>query len=123
MMEPSAARDRLTSNIFIHRREEDPIGRLELALEAAPAADAIEARLRAAAKAGTVTGLTDEERLDFAVDKGILGRDEAETLRRFWTLRRGCIMVDDFPLDVGRATVSARESMPAVAFQGARKTA
>ena len=121
MMEPSAARDRLTSNIFIQRREDDPVGRLELALEAAPAADVIEAKLRAAARAGTATGLTDEARLDLAVDKGILDRDEAAALRRFWTLRRACIMVDDFPQDIGRA--AARESAPAPGFQGARKTA
>ncbi|MGH8630085.1 MAG: DUF1974 domain-containing protein, partial [Burkholderiales bacterium] len=123
MMEPSEARDRLTGNTFIYRRDEDPVGRLELALEAAPTADAIEAKLRAAAKAATVTGLTDEERLDSAVDKGILGRDEAANLRRFWKLRWACIMVDDFPQDVGRAAVVARDSATAPVFQSARKTA
>ncbi len=123
MMEPSETRDRLTSNTFIHRREEDPVGRLELALEAAPAADEIEAKLRAAAKAATVSGLTDEERLDSAVDRGILGRDEAVALRRFWKLRRACIMVDDFPQEFGRAAVPATDSASAPVFHGARKTA
>jgi acyl-CoA dehydrogenase len=119
MMEPGEARDRLTANTFIYRREEDPVGRLELALEAAPAADAIEAKLRAAAKAATVSGWTDEERLDSAVDKGILSREEATTLRRFWNLRRACIMVDDFPQEVGRAAALTGDSVP----EAVRKTA
>jgi acyl-CoA dehydrogenase len=103
MMEPSQARERLTSNTFVPRSEDDPVGRLELAMEAAPAGDAVEAKLRAAARAQTVSGLTDEERLDAAVGKGILSRDEAAALRNFWKLRRLCIMVDDFPPEVGRA--------------------
>jgi acyl-CoA dehydrogenase len=103
MMEPSQARDRLTSNTFVPRSEADPVGRLELALEAAPAGDAVEAKLRAAARAQTVSGFTDEERLDAAVGKGILSRDEAAALRHFWKLRRLCIMVDDFPPEIGRA--------------------
>jgi acyl-CoA dehydrogenase len=123
LMESSAARDRLTGNTFIHLREEDPVGRLELAMEAAPAADTIEEKLRAAAKAGTVSGLTEEARLDSAVDKGILGRDEAATLRRFWNLRRACIMVDDFPQEVGRAAIVEPPPAPVAVFSGARKTA
>jgi hypothetical protein len=28
--------------------------------------------------------------------------EEANALRRFWKLRRRCIMVDDFPKEIGR---------------------
>lgn len=120
MMEPSEARERLTNNMFIVRREDDPVGRLELALEAAPRGDAAEAKLRAAVKAGTASGLTDADRLESALRAGILSGDEAAALQKFWRLRAACIMVDDFPPDIGRA-VSASDAMPG--YPAARKTA
>ena len=33
---------------------------------------------------------------------GVITPREAELLDRFYTVRRACIMVDDFPHDVGR---------------------
>lgn len=119
MMEPSAARDRLTHNTFFQRREDDPVGRLELALEAAAKGEPVEAKLRAAVKAQAVSGLSDAERLESAVSKGIVAREEAEALQRFWRLRRACIMVDDFPPEIGRAVSSVGDA----GFEAARKTA
>ncbi|MEX0959013.1 MAG: acyl-CoA dehydrogenase [Burkholderiales bacterium] len=118
MMEPSQARDRLTNNTFVWKHEDDPVGKLELALEAAPAGEAVEAKLRGAAKAGVVDGFTDDVRLVSAVDKGILSRDEATALRRFWTLRHACIMVDDFPRDIGRMAPPQREPATVTALDG-----
>ncbi len=102
MMQPSEARDRLTSNTFVWRREDDPVGCLELALDAVEDGEAAEVKLRALVKAGTVEGYTESEELDRAVESGEFAADEAAALRRFWALRRRCIMVDDFPHDVGR---------------------
>lgn len=118
MMEPSQVRDRLTNNTFIWKSEDDPIGILELALEAAPAGEAVEAKLRAAAKAGVVEGFTDEVRLAAAVGKGILSKEEAGVLKRFWKLRHACIMVDDFPQDIGRIVAPAREAATLTALDG-----
>ena len=36
-MEPSETRERKSDNSFVWRKEDDPVGSLELALEAAPA--------------------------------------------------------------------------------------
>jgi acyl-CoA dehydrogenase len=118
MMQPSEARDRLTNNTFVWRREDDPVGCLELALDAVPEGEAAEAKLRALVKAGKVEGYTESEQLEQAVEAGEFGADDAAALRRFWTLRRICIMVDDFPHDVGRnerkeATTSQRAEVAA----------
>jgi len=37
-----------------------------------------------------------------ALEKGIISAEEIAQFRRFSALRRACIMVDDFPHDVGR---------------------
>lgn len=102
MMQPSEARERLTNNTFVWRKEEDPVGCLELALEAVPAGEAAEEKLRAAIKSGDIGGHTESEQLDNALNSGAMTQDDADVLRRFWHLRRLCIMVDDFPKDIGR---------------------
>ena len=107
MMEPSQTRDRVTANMFLHKSEDDPVGRLELAMQAAPAGEAVEAKVRNAQKAGVLSGLTDEARVAAALETGILTAEETAQWRRFTSLRRACIMVDDFPHDVGRMQAAA----------------
>jgi acyl-CoA dehydrogenase len=118
MMEPSQARDRLTNNTFVWMDEADPVGRLELALEATPAGEIVEGKLRSAARAGIVSGLTDEARLEQAARQGVITPDEAAALRRFWKLRRDCIMVDDFPHEVGRRVAAAPATAAVTALDG-----
>ena len=72
LLEPSQARDRLTANMFLHKQEDDPVGRLELAMQAAPAGEAVEAKIRNAAKAGVISGFTEESRTASALEKGII---------------------------------------------------
>ena len=124
VLEPSAARDRLTANMFLHKHEDDPVGRLELAMQAAPGGEAVEAKIRNAAKAAVITGFTDESRTLAALEKGIISAEEAAKYRRFSALRRACIMVDDFPHDVGHMQ-SAREPANVAAMGGviSQKTA
>jgi acyl-CoA dehydrogenase len=124
LLEPSQARDRLTANMFLHKHEDDPVGRLELAMQAAPAGEAVEAKIRNAAKAGVISGFTEESRTASALAKGIISVEEAAQYRRFSALRRACIMVDDFPHDVGRMQ-SAREPANAAEMGGvvSQKTA
>jgi acyl-CoA dehydrogenase len=118
MMEPSQARDRLTNNTFVWMDAADPVGRLELALEATPAGEIVESKLHSATRAGILSGLTDEARLEQAARQGVITEDEATALRRFWKLRRDCIMVDDFPHDVGRRTAAAPASATVTALDG-----
>jgi hypothetical protein len=57
------------------------------------------------------------------VRSGVISASEGETLTRYYALRRACIMVDDFPRDVGRH-VEALPAQPAVLEPVmARKTA
>jgi acyl-CoA dehydrogenase len=106
LMEHSPARDRLTTGMFIHRHETDPVGRLELALERVADAERIEGKVRAAVKNGAVHGLTAGERIAAAVEVGAITAAEAQSLEGYDELRRACIAVDDFPPDVGRHTAA-----------------
>ncbi len=119
MMESCEARERLTSNTFVWRTESDPVGCLELALDAAEAGEAAEAKLRSAVKAGTVSAYTDAGQLELALSAGALDEAETAALRRFRELRRRCIMVDDFAHDIGRnAQQTSSEKAPVVALDG-----
>ena len=84
----------------------DPIGRLELAFELVDRAEALEAKLRAADQGGALHGASDGERHANAVAHGLLGADDVALLGEYRRLRRGCIMVDDFPRDIGRHEAS-----------------
>ncbi len=106
LLEHTATRERLTSNVFLLRHEGDPVGRLEMAMQAATAGEATEAKIRNAVRAGVVSGMTEQARVAAAVEKGIIGPSEAAQFQQFSLLRRGCIMVDDFPHDIGRAQIS-----------------
>ena len=106
MLEVSPARERLTGGIFLRKHEDDPTGRLEVALELVAAAEAVEAKIRSAVKSGSVDGLTAEARLQSARDSGLISAPEAELWTRFNQVRRACIMVDDFPHDLGRAVAA-----------------
>jgi acyl-CoA dehydrogenase len=103
---PSAARDRLTRGMFIRKDEADPVGRLEVALDMVVPAEAVEAKLRAAAKAGVLHGRTNDERRASALSQGIITAEEAALLDRFKRVQRDCIMVDDFPREIGRSAAA-----------------
>jgi acyl-CoA dehydrogenase len=124
MMEPSQTRDRVTANMFLQKTEDDPVGRLELAMQAAPAGEAVEAKVRNGQKAGVISGWTDEARVAAALEKGILTAEETAQWRRFATLRRACIMVDDFPHDVGQMQAeSGNAGVPKLGNVMSQKTA
>lgn len=102
LIEPGPSRDRLTAGIYLPRKEDDLIGRLEFAMEAVIKAEPIEAKLRAAQKEGKFPQRTLAERRDAAVKCGIITLAEFEHLVRTDRLRRAVIMVDDFPNDLSR---------------------
>ncbi len=102
MLEKSPARDRLTGGIYLRAEQSDPVGRLELALDLVNEAETIDARVRAASKAGVVHGRSAQDRLESTRALGLVDANEAEIWTRYDALRRACIMVDDFAHDVGR---------------------
>lgn len=117
--EPSATRDRLTRGMYLPIREDDPVGRLEVALAMVPMADALDVRLRSATREGRLAA-DGEGRLDEAVRLGILTVDEGAALTRYRRVVRDCIMVDDFPNDVGRAAMTGPAVEPAPILRAQR---
>jgi len=109
MMQSCEARERLANNTFVWRTESDPVGCLELALDAVADGEAAEAKLRALVKAGTVAAYTEAGQIEQALAAGALDAIEAAALRRFRDLQRRCIMVDDFDNDIGR---NVRQASP-----------
>src|SRR5712692_11138347 len=61
LIAPSAARDRLCAGMYLPKPESEPLGCLEAALDATIKAEAVEAKIRAAQKTGTIRGRTPEE--------------------------------------------------------------
>jgi acyl-CoA dehydrogenase len=110
LIEPSATRDRLTAGTYLAKGEADILGTLELALEAAIAAEPIERKVRDAQKAGRIGGEQGEALARAALAAGILAPEEHATLVRAARLRDAAIRVDDFPPDLSLA----EDARPAV---------
>jgi len=87
--------------VYVSKSEDDPVGVLELALDATVAAEPIEAKIRAAQKAGQVRGRTPEEIAEQARATGVISALEHAQLVRRDELRDKVIRVDDFPADLG----------------------
>ncbi|HEX8964203.1 MAG TPA: acyl-CoA dehydrogenase domain-containing protein, partial [Rhodocyclaceae bacterium] len=104
LIEPSDTRDRLTAGMYAPHREDDAIGVIELALDATLAAEKVEAKIRAAEKAGTIERAEGGELqlARHAMEAGVITRDELTLVEQRVRLRDKVIHVDDFPMDFGR---------------------
>ncbi|WP_298622457.1 acyl-CoA dehydrogenase [uncultured Zoogloea sp.] len=106
LINPSATRDRLTSDVHLPTDLEEPVGALEAALLATLAAEPIEAKVRQAIKRGEfkpgllVNGGVDAL-YDAAFTAGIISGEEHRLIHRRGELRDKVIRVDDFPYDFG----------------------
>ena len=96
LIEPSATRDRLTRGMFIAAAPDDPVALIEAALLAVVAADAIEGRIRAAVKAGTLAGASPQERIANALAAGLISTGDVAALEHARELTDQVIYVDDF---------------------------
>jgi acyl-CoA dehydrogenase len=103
LIEPSETRDRLTAGMYVPENETDIIGAIEHALQATVAAETIEARIRAAQRAQTISGRTHDELVHEAVEAGVITGQEQAQLVRAARLRDQVIRVDDFAPDFGLA--------------------
>ncbi|MDD3355257.1 acyl-CoA dehydrogenase domain-containing protein, partial [Zoogloea sp.] len=117
LIEPSPSRDRLTCDVFIPTDLEEPVAALEAALEAAIAAEPVEAKVRQAVKGkrftpGIVVGGGVDALYDQALAEGILTQDEYAVIQRRGELRDQVIRVDDFPYDFGLKAALADVSAP-----------
>jgi acyl-CoA dehydrogenase len=116
VLEPGAARDRLTAGMYVSKVESDPTGVLEAAFLATVACEPIEKKLREAVKDGAIIPRSGLDTAAAARDRGILTSEELAQWQRKEALRKNVIKVDDFPQDFGRAEIIEkleREKAPA----------
>ena len=99
LMQPGAARDRLTAGIYLPADEQDAVGALESALVSTLLCEPLQAELEKAHKTGKLSALEELPRIAEARDKGIISAEQALQLERDYALRRKVIMVDDFAAD------------------------
>ena len=104
MISPTVARNRLTAECYLPMHEHEPVGAIELALQATINAEPIDARIRAAEKEGVFANDPQANVRDIAhaaFSRGVISRDEYALLKRRNHLRDIVIHVDDFPFDFG----------------------
>ena len=108
MLEPSAARNRLTAGTFIKLDKQDPVGLLEIALERAGDAEKTE---KAIAKLDRALGsdLLNMVSIKRAVSEGAIGELEAARLQEYRQLLDDVIRVDEFPPEQARTSHGATE--------------
>ncbi len=119
LMTPGPARDRLTQGICIPADENDPVTVIEAALLAVIAAEPVQAKMRAAMRAGAIRGEFGDMLAADALAKGVITQPEADTLAHAKSLRRKVIMVDDFPKDFSRSEIF--QTTQAVSFEALKR--
>ena len=102
LLEPSAARDRLTAGIHVPKDTSQAVGRLDATLAKVVAAEAVEKKLRAAIQTGALRASDEATLLREAVERGVIGKKDADAIRDAAAARREAIQVDDFPPDYWR---------------------
>jgi acyl-CoA dehydrogenase len=103
VMNPSAARDRLSAHIYKTAGAHNPLGQLQEALLLTGAAEPLEKRIRVdGVKTGRVTALDLPGQIAQSLSLGIINESEAALLRDYDAKVQDIINVDDFaPLELG----------------------
>lgn len=96
LLQPGAARERLTRGIFITDDAAYRQGQIEQAFAQAAKVAPIERTLREARRAGLLRKGSPSELADEALAAGVISEDEAQALQHMAKLRRAVIMVDSF---------------------------
>ena len=114
IMNPTAARERLSRHIYKTQTSNNPLGLLQEALSLATMAESLEKRVRVeGVKTGRVTALDLPGRISQALDLGILNQAEAAVLRDYDAKVSDLIHVDDFApheLAAGAGPAAGRDS-------------
>jgi acyl-CoA dehydrogenase len=96
LMQPGAARDRLTAGMYLPTDEQNAVGALESALASTLVSEQLQAELEVARKAGKLKSRDELLLINEACDQTIISAQQAQQLERDFSLRRKVIMVDDF---------------------------
>ena len=99
LLSPSDTRERLTHGIYKSARAGHPVGMMEEALPKVIQAEPLERKLLKALRQGDIEGITWDQQLQHALEKGILNAQEAEILRHVRKLVAEVIAVDDFDVE------------------------
>jgi acyl-CoA dehydrogenase len=108
VLEPGAARERLSAGIYVPTADNDPTAILEAAFHATVACEPIDKKLREAVKRGAIVPRSGVDTAALARDRGIIGADEYAQWQKKEGLRKQVIKVDDFPQDFGRAEITEK---------------
>jgi acyl-CoA dehydrogenase len=109
LIQPSAARSRLIAGMYLPKSDTDLIGKLEAAMHAVIAAEPIEAKVRAAKKAGRLSGHGADAQYEEAMKLSVITETELALWKRARLLQHEIIMVDDFDKQFGKHASSAPE--------------
>ena len=114
IMNPTAARERLSRHIYKTQTAGNPLGLLQEALILSTMAEPLEKRIRVdGVKSGRVTALDLPEQIAQALSLGILNGAEAAVLRDYDAKVSHLIKVDDFaPHELGAGTVGGAGADP-----------
>jgi acyl-CoA dehydrogenase len=109
IMNPTAARERLTQHIYKTQETHNPLGLLQEALILSTMAESLEKRVRVeGVKTGRVTALDLPGQISEALHLGILSEAEAAVLRDYDAKVSDLINVDDFaPHELGAGSGAA----------------
>lgn len=99
MQQPGGRRDRLTNGIFIPDDKEQALGRYEYALAALKEAEPVYKKLHVATKKKELPKTQPRFVINEALEKGIITKEEAETVRKAEDARVDVVQVDEFTLD------------------------
>ena len=94
LLTPSAARDRLTRGVWISNDPNDPVGKVEYAMERSLAAEPLEARLQKELKL-RLNPNNREEALERGVKESVISEQEADTIREAARAVEAAIAVDE----------------------------
>ena len=110
ILEPGAARDRLTAGMYVPQDQSDATGVLEGAFRASIACEPIDRKMREAVRDGGLRPGPGGDVAALAHAQGVIGADELALWRAKEALRKDVIKVDDFAQDFGRAEIMHRLS-------------
>ncbi|MFN5541351.1 MAG: acyl-CoA dehydrogenase [Betaproteobacteria bacterium] len=111
LITPSAARDRLIADMYLPNDENDIMGQLNAAMNAVVAAEPIEAKVRAAQKAGRITAKVQDAAFEEANSLSVITDTELALWKRARALSKEVVRVDDFDMHFG-VTVAQSSGKP-----------
>ena len=112
LMQDAPARQRLTEGVYVPPASEAGVGVLQAAFKSVLQFEPLEAKVRAASRAGVLTAASPAARLEEARNKEVLTSEEYQNLRQMRQLKRATIMVDDFDFDLHVADAGLFERPP-----------